>query len=99
MRDRRERPWRKLRVIVEVTVPPTNRSSEKDLMYAVREAMAHVIPLPRREHADRYDAVVRIKTFSAFLPMHLKAKNGVVHVKPRRPRNKPVLKLDEFGGL
>lgn len=33
--DRRKRPWKKLRVIVEVSVPPTSRLSESHLSRAL----------------------------------------------------------------
>ena len=92
MPDRRLRPWRKLRVVVEVTVPPTNRSTEKDLMYQVREAMAYAVPMPRQGHHDQYEAVVRLKTFNSFWPAFRRAQAGVVNVVRK-------MKRDEFGGL
>ncbi len=99
MTDRRERPWRKLRVVVEVTVPPTSRASEKDLMYAVREAMPYSVKLPRPVHKDHHDSVVRLKTFNAFWPAFRKAQAGIVNVV-RRSTHKPLPKPDvDYNGL
>ena len=98
MPDRRERPWKKLRVVVEVTVPPTNRAGEKDLMYAVREAMPHSIKLPRPDHKDHHASVVRLKTFNAFWPNFLRATKGLVNTRLKLPR--PLPKPDEeYNGL
>ena len=99
MNDRRERPWRKLRVVVEVTVPPTSRASEKDLLYVVRDAMPHSIKLPRPMHKDFQESVVRLKTFNAFWPAFRKAQAGIVNVV-RRPPDKSLPKPDsDYNGL
>lgn len=77
MTDRRERPWRKLRVIVEVTVPPNNRSTEKDLVYHVVENMPLTVPMARKLHRDHYEARVRVKSFANFWPAFLRLERGL----------------------
>lgn len=79
--DRRERPWRKLRVVVEVTVPPTSRATEKDLLYHVVENMPHTVKLKRLIHDDAYEAVVRVKSFTSFWPMFLRKERGLTNFK------------------
>jgi hypothetical protein len=73
MGDRRQRPWKKLRAVVEVTVPPHSRADEKDLVYLIEQHLPKVIGLPRPIHDPpyRYDAATRVKTFSRFLPAFL----------------------------
>lgn len=72
-RGRKQRPWRTLRCVVEVKVPPSNRSDEKDLIYHVNEALNDyqndrtpfgLIPMPRSHHPERYDAVPRVKAWT-----------------------------------
>jgi hypothetical protein len=75
--DRRERPWKKLRVIVEVTVPPNSRATEKDLMYFVSENLPRTAKLPRPIHANFYEAVVRFKSFASFWPAFLRKEKGI----------------------
>lgn len=75
--DRRERPWRKLRVIVEVTVPPNSRAREKDLVYAVSESLPHTFKLPRPMHRDFHEAVIRVKSFMSFWPAFLRKERGL----------------------
>lgn len=77
MADRRERPWKKLRVIVEVTVPPNSRATEKDLMFHVEQAMPRTVFLRRPIHANAYEAVVRLKSFTSFWPMFLRKEKGL----------------------
>lgn len=79
--DRRERPWRKLRVVVEVTVPPNSRATERDLIYHVTENMPHTVKLKRPIHADAYEAVVRVKSFTSFWPMFLRKEKGLSNFK------------------
>lgn len=84
--DRRERPWRKLRVIVEVTVPPNSRAREKDLVYAVNEALPRTFKLPRPIHADFHEAVVRIKMFTSFWPMFLRKERGLSNFNRKKKK-------------
>ena len=60
--------WKLLRVVVEVKVPPGNRSTEKDLKYHVEEALSDYyggsVPLPRGLSANRYDARPRVKAWT-----------------------------------
>lgn len=93
--DRRERPWKKLRVVVEVTVPPTNRSTEKDLMYQISQSLSHSLSMPRMGYPGSYPAVVRLKTFTAFYPAFRRAEKGIVNT--RRNRQKPVLVEPDSG--
>lgn len=79
--DRRERPWRKLRVIVEVTVPPNSRAREKDLQYMVHEALPNAFRLPRPIHNDAREAVVRVKSFTSFWPMFLRKEKGLTNFR------------------
>lgn len=75
--DRRERPWKKLRVIVEVTVPPTCRAQEKDLIHEIEQQIARTVQLPRPIHANAYEAVVRLKSFTSFWPAFLRKEKGL----------------------
>lgn len=85
MVDLRTRPWRKLRVVVEVSVPPTSRATEKDLRYAVDQCLPDTLILPRPEHNDAKDAAVRLKCFSPFWPMFLMGERGI---NPKKVRKK-----------
>lgn len=77
MTDRRERPWKRLRVVVEVTVPPTSRATEKDLMHELRENLPATVTLPRPIHDNAYTAPLRFKTLGSWLPaIRLKLKKG-----------------------
>lgn len=78
-RDDRKRPWRKLRVVVEVTVPPQSRATEKDLKYLVEQATPEILGLPRPNRPDTRKAAVRVKAFSPFIKMY--------QVKERAKRN------------
>ena len=89
MTDRRTRPWRKLRVVVEVSVPPNNRSSSRDLIYHLRDQMPDMIALPRPIHNNAHFAKLHYKTFSSFLPAYLRAERGL------KPRTK---KKDDHNG-
>lgn len=64
--DRRKRPWRKLAVVVEVTVPPTNRATEKDLAYALRTWLPDTLSLPRAIHNNAHKSAVRVKAFKPY---------------------------------
>ena len=77
MSDRRERPWKKLRVIVEVTVPPNSRATENDLKYMVSEALPKGFNLPRPMHRDAVDSAIRVKAFKAFWPVFLRKERGI----------------------
>lgn len=77
MPDGRERPWRKLRVVVEVTVPPHSRAREKDLQYMVSEALPAVFKLPRPVHDNAREAAVRVKSFTSFWPAFLRKEKGL----------------------
>lgn len=70
-------------MIVEVTVPPNSRATEKDLKYAVEEALPRSFKLPRPIHANFYEAVVRIKAFAPFWPVFLRMERGI---KPNQRR-------------
>jgi hypothetical protein len=72
-RGRKQRPWRTLRCVVEVKVPPSNRSTEKDLSFHVSEALADYkidsrlvagIPLPRSGRPDTFFAIPNMKGFT-----------------------------------
>lgn len=77
MTDRRERPWRKLRVVVEVTVPPNSRAEEKDLKYAVETCLPKQVFLPRPISLDRYEATIRVKGLTRFWPAFLRLEKGL----------------------
>ena len=83
MTDHRTRSWRRLRVIVEVTVPPTSRATEKDLAYLVGEALPHTFGLPRPIHRDAHWAVARVKAFTPFWPMFLRKEKGLRIGRPK----------------
>lgn len=77
MTDRRERPWRKLRIVVEVSVPPTNPAKERDLMRLVRAGVPVTLPFSRGVGDEPFMAAVRLKTFSQFWPSFLRAEKGL----------------------
>lgn len=89
--DRRERPWKKLRVIVEVTVPPTSRAQEKDLIHEIERSLPRTVKLPRPIHDDHVEAPLRFKAFKAFWPMFLRKERGL-SIGKKKPR-------DEYNGL
>lgn len=93
--DRRERPWKKLRVIVEVTVPPSCRAQEKDLMHEIEQQIAKTVKLPRPIHANAHEAVVRLKSFTSFWPMFLRKERGLSIGKKKKERNQD----DQYNGL
>lgn len=91
-RGRKQRPWRTLRCVVEVKVPPSNRSDEGDLVYHVREALADyqndrtpfgLIPLPRA-HGENYQAVPRIKRWSKVFEQALRTLDAQRIVRLQR---------------
>lgn len=57
--------WRTIRCVVEVKVPPRNRSDEKDLIYNVERALGQAgkIHLPRLIHDDNYVAKPKVKSY------------------------------------
>ena len=68
-RGRKQRSWRTLRCVVEVKVPPSNRSDEKDLVYQVEYALDRIfadigMPLPRVIHADHNRVTPRVKAWT-----------------------------------
>lgn len=69
MTDHRQRPWKKLRVVVEVTVPPTSRATEKDLVFMLQDALPRSLKLPRAEHPLAWTANLRFKTWGRFFPI------------------------------
>jgi hypothetical protein len=75
--DMRKRPWKVLRVVVEVSVPPTSRATEGDLAFHVEEAIPKSLPLRRACHADAIHAAVRIKRFKSFWPAFLRKEKGL----------------------
>ena len=77
MSDLRKRPWKTLRVVVEVKVPPTNSSTEKDLRYLLQERLPESLALPRFEHPRADYGKLRFKLWSRFFPMaRLKFRKG-----------------------
>jgi hypothetical protein len=90
--DRRERPWKKLRVIVEVTVPPTCRADEGDLLHEIARHLPSTVKLARPIHKNAYEAVVRSKRFGPFWPMFLRKERGMT---PGRRKETD----DPFNGL
>lgn len=89
--DRRERPWKKLRVVVEVTVPPHSRAKEKDLLREIEQQIARTVKLPRPIHANAYEAVVRLKSFTGFWPAFLRKERGLPLGRKKKD--------DEYNGL
>jgi hypothetical protein len=75
--DNRERPWRKLRVVVEVTVPPHSSAKESDLRNMVRAALPLTFKPPKRRVNEHHDAAVRVKMFSGFWPAFLRMEKGL----------------------
>ena len=69
MTDRRNRPWKKLRVVVEVSVPPTNRATEKTLKHYLEDTLDREVALPNRFHKDAHVAPLRFKTWGRFFPV------------------------------
>jgi hypothetical protein len=66
-RGRKQRAWRTIRVVVEVKVPPANRSTEKDLIYQVENRLDRgdgVLPMPRSLHDDHYKSRPKVKGFT-----------------------------------
>lgn len=66
-------------MVVEVSVPPHSRATEKDLQYHVMENMPRSVKMKRALHADAVDATVRVKSFSAFWPAFLRIEKGINH--------------------
>jgi hypothetical protein len=63
------KPWKTLRCVVEVKVPPSNASDEKDLIYHVEKALFQhgkfpgILAMPRSHHPERYDAKPKVKSY------------------------------------
>lgn len=66
MTDNRKKPWRKLRAVVEVTVPPTLRADEKDLVYLVETNLPKQLALARPLHANARLCSVRVRAFGPY---------------------------------
>lgn len=94
-KDMRERPWKKLRIVVEVTVPPTSRATEKDLLYVVESQLGSTVKLRRPVHDNAYEAALRIKTFTKFWPWFLKKERGI-SISKKKKKDKT---HDPFHGL
>lgn len=72
-RGREQRPWRTIRCVVEAKVPPSNRSTEKDLAYHVHEAFDVLedqegpfvsgLPMPRALHSNHHRVRPKVKAF------------------------------------
>jgi hypothetical protein len=62
-------PWKVLRVVVEVKVPPTSRATEKDLMFQITENMPRNIALPRDHSKDAHVAPIRVKSWRSWWPV------------------------------
>lgn len=77
MSDLRKRPWKVLRVVVEVSVPPTSKATEKDLKYHVEDILPETLPLRRACHANAQHATVRVKAFTPFWPWFLRKEKGL----------------------
>lgn len=92
--DRRERPWKKLRIVVEVTIPPNCRAQEKDLLYEIERQIAKTVKLPRPIHNNAHEAVVRLKSFKSFWPMFLKLERGLSIGRKKEPKHD-----DQYNGL
>lgn len=88
MDDRRTRPWKKLRVVVEVTVPPTNRATEADLAKAVQAELGYNVELPGNLRSNPYIGVFRVKMFTAFWPVFKRIELGL------KPHGRPALRKD-----
>lgn len=67
--DRREAPWKVLRVVVEAKVPPTSRATEKDLIYHLETIMPETVHLRRSIHADARPARLRFKAWGKWWPV------------------------------
>ena len=82
-----DRPWRTIRVVVEVKVPPNNRSTERDLEYHVTNALEKaydgLLPMARIVHLNHYLAVARVKLFTPFWPMFLRKEKGLRTGRPK----------------
>jgi len=95
MKDKRERPWKKLRVIVEVTVPPHSRATEQDLLYHVEQVMPDVVRLHQENHDHAQDAADRLKCLTAFWAWFLRKERRLSIKKIRKERKDN----DQFNGL
>lgn len=84
--DRRKRPWQKLRVIVEVTVPPHSKVRERDLLHAVAENLPKDLTrLPRPINSEGFVPSFRVKAFSRFWPAFLRIERGLsINTKPKK---------------
>lgn len=96
-KDRRERPWKKLRVVVEVTVPPTSRATESDLRYLIERQLDETVKLRRPEHANAFEAPIRLKLFTQFWPWFLRKERGL-SIKDIRKQKKES-RNDPYNGL
>jgi hypothetical protein len=63
-------PWKVLRVVIEVRVPPKTPATEKDLIARVRELLPDYLLLPYATHPRRQRGALRFKSFASFWPAH-----------------------------
>lgn len=96
-KDRRERPWKKLRVVIEVTVPPTSRATELHSLVKLTLDQVAKIVLRRPEHANAFEAPIRLKLFTQFWPWFLRKERGL-SIKDIRKQKKES-KNDPYNGL
>lgn len=61
-------PWITLRAVVEVKVPPRTPATDKDLIWALQQALPATLELPRPHHPRRKSGAVRVKSFAKFWP-------------------------------
>lgn len=60
--------WKVLRVVVEVKVPPRTPATDKDLIWAIQQALPASVELPRPHHPRRQTGAIRVKSFDKFWP-------------------------------
>lgn len=88
MGDRRERPWTKHRVVVEVTVPPHSKVRERDLVNAVVKSLPPTLTAQRPEREESFVPSFRVKAFSSFWPAFLRIERGIpINTKRKDPNN------------
>ena len=68
---------KKLRVVVELSLPATTLATEKDLQEAVMKS------LPAQLSLKRSRGSLRVKLFGQFWPMFLKAESGTNHFRTK----------------
>lgn len=63
-------PWRTLRCVVEVKVPPSNRSDEKDLIHQVRQQLDSHLAMPRPLDPNHHASRPEVKSFVRVVAYH-----------------------------